>query len=157
MLLLKFLSLLLNMCLCPRRILLSVNLQCIGRRCSLPCFILSIILINMGSRYNVWSTFQGKIWMFKCTSVLMTLSHHEEISMKPSYMSIKKALHGRQPCSFFFGFVFFALAREFFLVFFLCTCCTKRVSFSLFIVANNKFPSFIYLRCFKVAIHMGSC
>jgi hypothetical protein len=39
--------------------------------------------------------------------------------MQPSYMAITKALYGSQPGSFYlFGFVFFALEREYFLSYF---------------------------------------
>jgi hypothetical protein len=42
----------------------------------------------------------------------------KEKGVNPSYMAIKKALYGRQPGSFyFFGFVFVAFEREYFLCF----------------------------------------
>jgi hypothetical protein len=34
---------------------------------------------TVGSRYNVWSTFQGRSWIFKDTNALMKLSLLEAI------------------------------------------------------------------------------
>jgi hypothetical protein len=77
----------------------------------------------------------------ECLDVQVPSSHFpilKEKCMKPSYMAIKKALYGRQPSSFyFFGFVFVALEREYFLfVFSFCVLVfIKKVCFSMSTIA----------------------
>jgi hypothetical protein len=72
-------------------------------------------------------------------------------------MAIKKVPYCRQP-SIFVSLMFSLLLQESisFDVFFLCPFCSKRISFGLFTIPSNKFPSFTHLGSFKVAMDIGS-